>query len=140
MYINELFNKTVLIADDNITILQLTSEMFTNMGAQVVSCTNGMEVISYTRLNPNDVDLFFIDLNIPLLNAFDCFHRLTQNHQPRPFIVTSGHNDHPLIPKVKQSKINAILHKPYDLNTLAKTVRIVLNTFTENPSSQTLVA
>ena len=66
----------ILIVDDNVEMLDKTSELLSHVGYSVVTCTSGEEALE--RLEHERVDLVLLDINMPSLNGFEVCLRIRQ--------------------------------------------------------------
>ena len=66
----------ILIVDDNVEMLDKTSEMLSHVGYSVITCVSGEEALA--RLEHERVDLVLLDINMPSLNGFEVCLRIRQ--------------------------------------------------------------
>ena len=82
------------------------------------SCYNAFEAIEY--LNDNEVDLIFLDINMPKLSGFDFLKTLTN---PPKIIVTTAHKEFAL--EGYELNISDYLLKPFSFNSFLAAVNKV---------------
>ncbi|NQX82923.1 MAG: response regulator transcription factor [Flavobacteriaceae bacterium] len=82
------------------------------------SCYNAFEAIEY--LNDNEVDLIFLDINMPKLSGFDFLKTLTN---PPKIIVTTAHKEFAL--EGYELNISDYLLKPFSFNRFLAAVNKV---------------
>lgn len=66
----------ILIVDDNVEMLDKTSELLSHVGYSVITCTSGEEALK--RLEHERVDLVLLDINMPSLNGYEVCLRIRQ--------------------------------------------------------------
>ena len=83
----------ILIVDDNVEMLDKTSELLSHVGYSVVTCTSGEEALE--RLEHERVDLVLLDINMPSLNGFEVCLRIRQMYalDDLPIIFLTSRED-----------------------------------------------
>lgn len=83
----------ILIVDDNVEMLDKTSEMLSHVGYSVITCTSGEEALA--RLEHERVDLVLLDINMPSLNGFEVCLRIRQMYalDDLPIIFLTSRED-----------------------------------------------
>lgn len=85
----------ILIVDDSFETLEKTSELLSQVGYSVVSCTSGEEALNY--LEKDRVDLVLLDINMPSLNGYEVCLRIRQMYAlddlPVIFLTTREDSD-----------------------------------------------
>lgn len=66
----------ILIVDDNVEMLDKTSQLLSHVGYSVITCTSGEEALK--RLDHERVDLVLLDVNMPSLNGYEVCLRIRQ--------------------------------------------------------------
>lgn len=83
----------ILIVDDNVEMLDKTSEMLSHVGYSVITCLSGEEALA--RLEQERVDLVLLDINMPSLNGFEVCLRIRQMYalDDLPIIFLTSRED-----------------------------------------------
>lgn len=85
----------ILIVDDSFETLEKTSELLSQVGYSVISCTSGEEALNY--LEKDRVDLVLLDVNMPSLNGYEVCLRIRQMYAlddlPVIFLTTREDSD-----------------------------------------------
>jgi len=104
---------SVLIADDDESILDLLVQGFEMFGCQVFTAANGRD--AWTLFNGRQVDIVLTDFQMPGLNGAQLSHRI-RNHSPSIRIgVMTGGNDHTAIDLLEDGTVDCYFRKPFDL-------------------------
>ena len=119
--------KTVLVCDDDETLLDLLEVIFKTAGYAVLAASNGHECLR--TLEEHDPDLMIIDLNMPVINGFEVLEALSREGSElgrRPFFVLSAHERKQDVERVKSLGARDYIVKPFDVEELMRRVRELL--------------
>lgn len=120
-----------LIVDDEYVahdIIKGYCDMLPNMELQQ-NCYDALEALSY--LNSNEVDLIFLDLNMPKLKGFDFLKTLSSSPK---IIVTTAYSEHAL--EGYELNVTDYLLKPFSFERFLKAVNKATGSFESKPASQ----
>ncbi len=117
-------NKIIMLADDEEMLSDILGEMLEAYGYYVIKVKSSEEVIQVLT-EEIKVDLLIIDYNMPEMNGLECVAELRKRNFDMPVILSSGSlsfDDEDL----KKVKINSKLLKPYEFETMLKTIQELL--------------
>jgi signal transduction histidine kinase/CheY-like chemotaxis protein len=117
-------NKIIMLADDEEMLSDILGEMLETYGYYVVKVKSSEEVIQVLT-EEIKVDLLIIDYNMPQMNGLECVAELRKRNFNMPVILSSGSlsfEDADL----EKVKINSKLLKPYEFETMLKTIQELL--------------
>lgn len=120
-------NERVLFVDDEEMIVEITEQILKRLGYRVQSCTDPAEALSLLKSQACEIDLLITDMTMPGLTGDQLVQRVRLLHPQLPVILCTGHSDSIPEHKFEDLGIAAVLHKPVELNTLAMSVRHVLD-------------
>ncbi len=130
----------ILVADDEINILEGISELLeqSNLQVQVVAkAQNGQEALDlFEKYSP---DLVLIDINMPLLNGLECierFHKLKQNVK---IIIVSSYDNFKYAQAAIELKVDAYILKPVDENQLIEIIKKCLRSLDQSIYESTIL-
>lgn len=114
-------NKIILLADDEIMLSDLLTELLELNGYNVIKVSSGEEVIKVLT-EEIKADLLIIDYNMPAMNGLECIAEIRRLEFDMPIILSSGslkieETD------IDEHKINGKLAKPYDFETMLSTIQ-----------------
>jgi sigma-B regulation protein RsbU (phosphoserine phosphatase) len=119
-------NKTVLVIDDDITILKLISYHLKHHGYNVLQATNADE--GFDRLNDNKVNLVLCDVTMSGMDGFTFCQKVreNENYSFMPFVFVTAKNS--LQDKSKALDVGAddFISKPFEIEELILTVKALL--------------
>lgn len=111
-------SKTVLVVDDDSSVLSTAGEMLEIMGHTPLLAADGCEAVELLRNSIREIDCVMLDLNMPDLNGRQTFSILRRLRADLPVILSSGYIRAEATEEYKAIGINGFLQKPYDLSGL----------------------
>jgi len=120
-------SESVLIVDDEVDLLELAEQYFSELGYKTKIAENGETALEVLKCDHN-IDLLFSDVVMPGgINGYDLALQATQLHSELKVLLTSGFTSKS-IAKSEHKKFEAqLLSKPYRKVELAKMVRLILD-------------
>ncbi len=129
--------ETILLVDDEETIIDTGREMLEFLGYRVEACMSSMDALRKFRQAPESYDLVISDMTMPEMDGDQLAMAMMLTRADIPVILCTGYN-----PKIDESTarqigIRALVFKPLTFQQLATHVRSVLD---QNRESSDLVA
>jgi PAS domain S-box-containing protein len=120
-------SERILFVDDESMITEISEKLLGRLGYRVRCCTDPSEAAALINSESCPIDLLITDMAMPGLTGDKLVEQVRDRHPGLPVILCTGHSDR--IPKSKLADLGiaTILNKPVELNTLAMTVRQVLD-------------
>jgi len=115
-------NLTVLIADDEKYIRDLTTKMLNISGYKVHLARNGREAIEVFSKNRDQISCILLDLTMPELDGREALMEIRKIDSDIPIIITSGYCEFDIISKFTNEKISGFLQKPYNLEDIISAI------------------
>ncbi len=117
----------ILVADDELFILEIMTDMLGSLGYEVETVSGGKEAIDLFRQAPDRFDIVIADLTMPKITGTQLAMRIKELRSDIPIILTTGmtidheaHGD-------QFEEFAAVLNKPILFQDLAETLRQVLD-------------
>lgn len=114
-------NKTILIVDDESSILRLLGEHFREVGFNVLEAESAVEALE--KIDFKQVDCLITDIIMPELDGVQFVSKLQEKKIFPPLFFITGYSDYPR-EKLNALKPKAIIFKPFDLDELTDLVRL----------------
>jgi PAS domain S-box-containing protein len=115
-------NLTVLIADDEKYIRDLTTKMLNISGYKVHLARNGREAIEVFSKKKDEISCILMDLTMPELDGREALAEIRRIDPDIPIIITSGYCEHDIISRFTNEKISGFLQKPYNLEDIISAI------------------
>ncbi len=114
--------KTILIADDDLDVLESTQYMLLEEGYDVITANNGEEAINAYKIhNPGIV---LLDIRMPIVDGYEAFFSI-KKHDPNAKIIfiTAFSVDNQKAEKAKEMGLVDLLQKPIEFKKIAKIIQ-----------------
>lgn len=114
-------------ADDQLLFCDALQEVNPKISCELAS--NGQEALTLLSYLPHP-RLIFLDLNMPVMNGFDCLSEIRRNDRLNhiPVIIFTTTSEHTAIRRVHELGANAFFKKPNNFNTILDKLRHILET------------
>jgi two-component system cell cycle sensor histidine kinase/response regulator CckA len=120
------FSETVLVVEDEESLLKVISSGLEQIGYNVITATNGREGIEKYRENRDKIDIIISDIVMPELDGFEFYKNILKLNKDIKFIFTTGYTDRDF--SEIENKANVlILNKPFNLVELNSKIRELLD-------------
>ena len=120
-------SETVMIVEDEISVLRVASEVLRRQGYTVLEASNGHEAIWLAQEPANEkIDLLLTDVVMPLMGGTQLATRMSDLHPETSVLFTSGYPGDQLLDEGLQYQNVRFLPKPYTQDSLTSNVRQAL--------------
>jgi PAS domain S-box-containing protein len=113
-------NDKALIVDDQPDVLEVASELFRNMGYDVLSANNGNDALEILKRTP-DIDVLFSDLVMPGMNGLVLAQKARSLNPTIKILLASGYP----MPALEEADLDTFnfIRKPYRMSEIMKMLR-----------------
>jgi two-component system, cell cycle sensor histidine kinase and response regulator CckA len=121
--------ETILLVDDEAVVRGVAEGTLRKHGYHIITAADGEEALSILGRMDGAIDLVVLDLTMPRLSGRETFAAMRRgNARTIPVIICSGYLlDIDTFAAETGARPDAIIQKPYALETFAGTVRTVLD-------------
>lgn len=117
---------SILIIDDEVLISDMASEILTDLGYTVATCSNGQEGVEHYRKHHNKIDLVILDIVMPKMGGYDCFRELKKINPDVRVIISSGYSINGGAKKIMDKGASGFIQKPFKISNLSEAIAGVL--------------
>jgi PAS domain S-box-containing protein len=117
---------TILLVDDEISLLKVGSEMLSALGYRVLPAGNGLDALETYAEHRKDIDLVILDMIMPGMTGAEVFTRLKKLDPNIIAILSSGYSLDDQWKKVMDSGFRGFLQKPFGMQDLSIKIKEVL--------------
>jgi two-component system nitrogen regulation response regulator NtrX len=116
---------TILIVDDEPTILQSLSGLLNDEGFEVITANNGYEALKV--IDAEAPDLVLLDVWMPGIDGIETLKEIKKNTAALPVIIITGHGN--VETAVKATKLGAfdLIEKPLNIDKVIVAINNALN-------------
>ncbi|MDF7809055.1 transporter substrate-binding domain-containing protein [Pontiellaceae bacterium B12219] len=118
---------TLLLVDDDPTVLKTTKEILTKLGYEVLCAENGADALQAYREKHELIKLVILDVVMPVMNGKDCFQALRQINPDIRILISTGFSTEIDVEDMLSAGRCDLLHKPYLTPTLSQAVHDALH-------------
>ncbi len=125
-------SETILLVDDEKSILEYGSKILTKFGYKVLTATSGercFEMYTKSFSREKRVDLIILDVIMPGMGGINCLTKIINLWDPlAKIIISSGLDMNDDKNNVIKKGAKAFIKKPFNTTELLKLIRVVLDT------------
>ena len=118
--------ETILVVDDEPTVLRVAEEMLKRIGYTILTAENGAKAIACYREKQEEIDLVMLDMIMPELDGGETFDRLREIDPTVKVLLSSGFSLDGQASDIMKRGCNGFIQKPFDLRELSSKVHEVL--------------
>jgi len=119
--------ETILVIDDEPSILAITSQTLQAFGYRVLTATDGAEGLAVYLEHKTEIAIVLTDMAMPIMDGPATIRALRKLNPTIKIIGASGLNANGSVAKTSGTGVKHFLTKPYTAGTLLKTLRAILN-------------
>jgi len=119
--------ETVLVVDDEASILTITSQTLEAFGYRVLNAANGADALALYAQQRDEIDVVLTDMMMPVLDGPATIHAMLRINPSARIIAASGLNANGNTTQVSIAGVKHFLTKPYTAGKLLKTIRQILD-------------
>jgi nitrogen-specific signal transduction histidine kinase/ActR/RegA family two-component response regulator len=120
-------DESILLVEDDSVVRELTRRVLMDLGYAVHAAGSGEAALGLAANQALRVDLLLTDVVMPGISGKQLYDRLTRMRPGLRVVFMSGYTANILAPHGVLEPGTVLLQKPFPLNTLASTVRRVLD-------------
>ncbi len=117
---------TVLVVEDNATLLSVLVRAFKLLGYRVQEAADGVEAVELFKQHRDEICCVVTDLTMPRMNGWETIAAVRKIVPGVPVILASGYSESEALKGEHPELPQAFLSKPYDFDELSGTLARVL--------------
>ncbi len=120
-------NETILLAEDEAMVRDLTRTVLEEAGYHVIEASNGKEAVEAFTAHSHDIDLVLLDVVMPELSGLGVYKAIKAKCAGIPIVFSSGYSRDILGEDEEVLDTYQMLTKPYHPSVLLQTVKTILH-------------
>ena len=122
-------NETILVVEDEPELRDMALQVLEGFGYRHVEAASGPEAMEVWKTRAAEIDLVLTDMVMPgSMSGYDLAKQLIALRPTLPVVIASGYSMEDISKELSGNKNISFVQKPYTLDTLAKAIRIALDT------------
>jgi DNA-binding NtrC family response regulator len=117
---------SILVVDDDSLVRQTFGEVLAASGYEVTLADSGMAALAL--LDAAQPDVVLLDIAMPGMNGLDTLARIISRRPRLPVVMITGYADIDLATEAVRRGAADYVHKPVDLDDLARSVAVQMST------------
>jgi PAS domain S-box-containing protein len=117
---------TILVVDDEPSILEVASGLLRAMGFKVLTASDGQEALVIFQQHLAEIRAVLLDLTMPRLDGVETFRELRKLQPTCRVVLTSGYNQEEALHKFVGKGLAAFVQKPFQRTELSAAMRKAL--------------
>ncbi len=118
--------ETVLVVDDNDAVRRVTATALCRKGYRVLQAESGAAAIEASRAEPGPIHVLVTDVAMPSMSGPDLADRLTRERPDMRVLFVTGYAEGAIADYGVPEEGATLLEKPYDIGSLTRLVRELL--------------
>jgi CheY-like chemotaxis protein len=119
--------ETILIVDDEASILSITGQTLEAYGYRVLTATDGADALGIYVQSRDQIAVVLTDMMMPVMDGAAMVHALKRINPTIKIIAASGLNAEGEVNKATSGGLKHFLIKPYTAEVLLQTIRMILD-------------
>ena len=120
-------DETILVVDDELSLVKIAKSILVALGYQVKSATLSQEALNLFKADPMAIDLVITDMTMPVMTGDALAKELIKIRPEIPIILCTGLARKITGEQLKPMGFIRCIEKPLERSALATTVRQVLD-------------
>ena len=120
-------SETVLLIDDEETVINVGRRMLERLGYTVVVARDGREGVELAQAHPGAIDLALLDMGMPVMGGHEAYPLLKKARPGMKVLICSGYELDTAAQEVLDAGAQGFIHKPFRFRELAAALREILD-------------
>ncbi|MBW1793676.1 MAG: response regulator [Deltaproteobacteria bacterium] len=119
--------ETVLLVDDDETVIVIAGEIMESMGYKVLLARSGKEAIEVYKKNKDRIDMVVLDMVMPEMSGGEAYDRIKEINPNIKALLASGYSMDGQGQQILERGCNGYIQKPFNIEQLSHKLREILD-------------
>lgn len=116
----------ILVADDDLTLLEATGEILTKLNYEVIKAEDGRKAVELFKLHRDRIRLVMMDLVMPNMGGVGALMAMRRISPDVKAVLMTGYDSLGSLSSAKK-EATALINKPFAINELASTIKMAID-------------
>ena len=116
----------VLVVEDEKQVRDLAVKTLKQCGYNTIIAKDGIEALSLYKKRKDEIDLVVLDVVMPKMGGWECFHRLKEIEPSVKALIMTGYTANGSVQDFLKEGAKDVILKPFDLDTFTNSVKKIL--------------
>jgi len=118
--------ETILLVDDNLTVLETGRDVLEGLGYKVITAEDGLQAIELYQAHQHEIGLLILDVVMPRLGGPDALKAIREMNPEVKAIFATGYDKLSTLGASKSKIAEKVISKPFAVSKLSQTIREVI--------------
>ena len=118
--------ETLLIVDDEKSVLEVSQEMLETLGYTALMAKGGREAVEMYQAHKENIDLVILDMIMPDMGGGETYDELKGINPQVKVLLSSGYSINGQASEILKRGCDGFIQKPFDVKDLSRKVRDIL--------------
>ncbi len=119
--------KTILLADDETIVLEVSAEILNVLGYNVLTAENGAVALAMFKSDNDNIDLVILDMIMPGITTSEVVNTMQDIRPDVKILLVSGRKIDESTKHMMKNGYDGFIQKPFSIPMLSSTLRDILN-------------
>lgn len=120
-------NETLLVAEDDPKLRELSRQILSKAGYNVILAQNGEEAINICSERGGEISLAILDVVMPVMGGYEVFETIKNDYPNMRFLFASGYSINAVHTNFILKDGLELIQKPFSQNQILKKIREILD-------------
>ena len=120
-------SETILVVDDEASVLEITHAVLKKLGYQVIIAKNGQEALTIYQDKHDEIDLLIMDVVMPVLGGIEAAAAIREINPDARIIFATGYDRSHSLKRKGSDLPETVIPKPFSVSDLSQLIRKVLD-------------
>ncbi len=111
--------ETILLVDDDESLINTVSEILEDLNYRVLTANNGEKAVETFLVHHHEIELLILDVVMPKMGGYDALPEMRKVHPAIKCIFTTGYDRMKVLQNQGVSDMETVLAKPYEVAELS---------------------
>jgi CheY-like chemotaxis protein len=119
--------ETVLVVDDEDTVLDVCEDMLKTMGCRVLLAKSGRESLDLYNKHKDEIDIVMLDMIMPLMGGGEAYDQMKEINPNIKVLLWSGYSINGMATQILERGCDGFIQKPFGVGELYAKIREIMD-------------